>query len=78
MAFRLVSRKNSHAAPLKRFVPLRDATFTVAPALRPYSALMLLVTTLNSATASGEGCITWFEKPWLLVPYALLSTPSSM
>ena len=47
------------------------------PALRPYSALMLLVTTLNSATASGEGCITWFEKPWLLVPYALLSMPSS-
>jgi len=30
----------------------------VAPAERPYSALMLLVTTLNSATASGEGCIT--------------------
>ena len=27
---------------------------------------MLLVTTLNSATASGGGCITWFEKPWLL------------
>src|ERR1700752_1628672 len=38
---------------------------------------MLLVTTLNCATASGGGCITWFEKPWLLVPYALLSIPSS-
>src|SRR5919108_1957320 len=48
----------------------------VAPAARPYSALMLLVTTLNSPTASGGGCITWLEKPWLLVPYALLSTPS--
>jgi len=40
----------------------------VAPAERPYSALMLLVTTLNSPTASGAGCITWFENPWLLVP----------
>jgi hypothetical protein len=40
----------------------------VAPAERPYSALMLLVTTLNSAMASGAGCMTWFEKPWLLVP----------
>jgi hypothetical protein len=49
----------------------------VAPPARPYSALMLLVTTLNCATASGGGCITWLEKPWLLVPYALLSTPSS-
>ena len=35
---------------------------------REYSALMLLVTTLNSPTASGAGCITWLEKPWLLVP----------
>ena len=29
---------------------------------------MLLVTTLNSPIASGVGCITWFENPWLLVP----------
>jgi hypothetical protein len=49
----------------------------VAPALRPYSADMLLVTTRNSATASGDGCMTWFENPWLLVPYELLSSPSS-
>jgi hypothetical protein len=40
----------------------------VAPPLLPYSADMLLVTTLTSASASGGGCITWFEKPWLLVP----------
>src|SRR5918993_3868890 len=77
VAFIAVSRKNSHAAPLKRLVPLRYDTLIVPPALRPYSALMLLVTTRNSATASGDGCITWFEKPWLLVPYALLSIPSS-
>ena len=68
VALSAVLRKNSHASPVSRFVPLRYATLTVAPAARPYSALWLLVTTLNSATASGEGCITWFEKPWLLVP----------
>ena len=72
-----MSRKNSQPAPENRFVPLLYATLTVPPPLRPYSALMLLVTTRNSAIASGDGCITWFENPWLLVPYALLSTPSS-
>src|SRR5687767_649814 len=77
VAFSDVSRKNSHAAPCSLLVPLWYATLTVAPPARPYSALMLLVTTLNSATASGGGCITWLEKPWLLVPYALLSMPSS-
>src|SRR5262245_46040050 len=74
--FSAVLRKNSQASPVMRFAPLRYETLTVAPAARPYSALWLLVTTRNSPTASGEGCITWFEKPWLLVPYALLSTPS--
>ena len=49
-----------------------------APPARPNSALKLLVWTLNSSTASGETCTTWFEKPWLLVPYELLSTPSRM
>src|SRR5689334_18089272 len=67
---------NSHAEPRNVLVPLAYATLIVAPADRPYSALMLLVTTLNSPTASGDGCITWFEKPWFDVPYALLSTPS--
>src|SRR5262249_60143419 len=56
--------------------PLRSRSSPAAPAARPYSALWLFVTTRNSLTASGDGCITWFEKPWLLVPYALLSTPS--
>ena len=63
-----VRRMNSHADPRRRFVPLAYATLMVAPPDRPYSALMLLVTTLNSATASGAGCITWFEKPWFDVP----------
>ncbi len=58
MALSDVSRRNSQPAPLKRLVPLLYATLTVPPALRPYSALMLLVTTRNSAIASGGGCIT--------------------
>src|SRR5579871_5546890 len=59
-------------------VPLFKATLTVTPALRPYSALILLVWTLNSTMASGAGCATWLEKPWLLIAYELLSTPSSI
>src|SRR5215470_5036889 len=74
--FSAVLRKNSHASAVTRLAPLRYETLTVAPAARPYSALWLFVTTRNSPTASGGGCITWLEKPWLLVPYALLSTPS--
>ncbi len=45
---------NSQAEPRYVFVPLAYATLIVAPAERPYSALMLLVTTLNSPTASGR------------------------
>ena len=67
-ALNSVRRMNSQAAPRNVLVPLAYATLIVAPAERPYSALMLLVTTLNSPTASGAGCITWFENPWLLVP----------
>src|SRR5262245_37910699 len=67
-AFSAVLRKNSYTVPEKSLPPLRYATLTVAPAARPYSALWLFVTRRNSDTASGDGCITWFEKPWLLVP----------
>ena len=61
MALNSVRRAYSHADPRTVLVPLAYATLTVAPAERPYSALMLLVTTLNSPTASGAGCMTWFE-----------------
>ena len=59
-------------------MPLRIEALTTAPPVRPNSALKLLVCTLNSSTASGETWTTWFENPWLLVPYELLSTPSRM
>ena len=78
VAFSASLRLNSQALPRNWLVPLRIEALTTAPPVRPYSALKLLVWTLNSSTASGESCTTWFEKPWLLVPYELLSTPSSM
>jgi hypothetical protein len=59
-------------------VPLRKLALITAPPARPNSAEKLLVCTLNSSTASGVTCTTWFENPWLLVPYELLSTPSRM
>ena len=40
----------------------------VAPDERPYSALSLLVTTLNWATESGGAEMIWLSKPWLLSP----------
>src|SRR6185436_14223582 len=78
VAFSLVLRLNSHAAPRNWLVPLRKVALITAPPARPNSALKLLVWTLNSSTASGDTCTTWFEKPWLLVPYELLSMPSRM
>src|SRR3954451_15244797 len=71
-------RLNSQALPRNWLVPLRIDAFTTAPPVRPNSALKLLVWTLNSSTASGDICTIWLEKPWLLVPYELLSTPSRM
>ena len=77
-AFSASLRLNSQTVPRNWLVPLRIDALTTAPPVRPNSALKLLVWTLNSSTASGETCTTWFEKPWLLVPYELLSTPSRM
>ena len=68
VAFSAVLRLNSHAVPWNWLVPLRKLALMTAPPARPNSALKLLVWTLNSSTASGETCTTWFEKPWLLVP----------
>src|SRR5690349_1955810 len=76
MALRSVLRRNSNRVPWSWLVPERITAFTTAPPTRPYSALKLLVMTLNSAMASGEGLATWLENPWLLVEYALLSRPS--
>src|SRR5947207_2123976 len=43
-----VLRRNSYKVPWKAFCPLRVATFTFAPLLRPSSAVGLLVVTLYS------------------------------
>ena len=67
-AFSFVLRLNSQAVPRNALVPLRIDALITAPPVRPYSALKLLVWTLNCSTASGETCTSWFEKPWLLVP----------
>ena len=68
VALSAVLRLNSQAVPRNWLVPLRNVALITAPPARPNSALKLLVWTLNSSTASGETCTTWFEKPWLLVP----------
>src|SRR5580700_794855 len=67
-ALRSVLRRNSYAVAWIALVPPRDATLTVAPEERPYSALSLLVTTLKSATESGAMAMIWLSKPWLLSP----------
>lgn len=77
VAFSAVLRKNSYAVAWKVLVPPCEATLTVAPDERPYSALSLFVTTANCATESGGTAMIWLSKPWLLSPYALLSMPSS-
>src|SRR5437868_5801258 len=48
-------RRNSYALPWKELVPDLMTAFTVAPRLRPYSALLELVITENSWRASGLG-----------------------
>src|SRR5271154_6209911 len=75
-ALRSVLRMNSYSGACKWLVPLCEATLTVAPEERPYSALSLSVTTWNWATESGGTAIIWLSEPWLLSPKALLSRPS--
>src|SRR5215467_13423038 len=50
-----VSRKNSNPSPCTSFAPDRVAMFTIAPELRPYSALNVELSTLNSETVLIEG-----------------------
>ena len=54
-------RLRSGAMHLIRAAAVRH--LIVAPADRPNSSLWLFVTTRNSPTASGAGCMTWFENP---------------
>ena len=59
-------------------VPDLIDTLTTAPAERPNSAEKLLVWTLNSPMASGDGCTTCDDSDCMLVVPWLLSKPSSM
>ena len=54
-------RRNSKASPWKAFVPERVAMLTIAPELRPYSALKVWLSTLNSWTVLIDGWkVIWF------------------
>src|SRR6266487_7203620 len=48
-------RRNSNASPWNSFVPERVAMFTIEPALRPYSALYVELSILNSETVLIDG-----------------------
>ncbi len=53
LASSAVLRRNSYTVPCSPFVPVRVTRSTWPPAVRPYSALALLVMTRNSWRASG-------------------------
>src|SRR5713226_7775093 len=67
-------RLNSYATPWKPLVPDFCMALTRAPAACPYCALMLLVSTVNSATDSSGGVT--FQDPSLKL--SLLSAPFSI
>src|SRR5262249_5694638 len=48
-------RRNSNKSPWKSFAPERVAILTMAPALCPYSALKVELSTLNSWTVLIDG-----------------------
>ena len=54
-AFSLWLRRNSQAVACRSLVPERVTTLKIDPALRPYSAVKLLLSTLTSRSASGGG-----------------------
>src|SRR5260370_35368003 len=61
LALSLSLRRNSYSVACGSLVPDLVMTLKIPPDARPYSALKLLVSTLNSSTASGLALITgWF------------------
>src|SRR5439155_360398 len=73
-AFRDLLRLNSYSAPWNPLVPDFWEVLTTAPAARPYCALMLFVSMVNSCTDSSGGVI--LLKPSLKL--SLLSEPLSI
>src|SRR5512134_1233569 len=72
-------RKNSNTSPWRSLVPDRVAMLTTAPELRPYSALMVWLSTLNSDTVLIDGWkVIWFWTWSLrLMPFTMKLTVSS-
>src|SRR5215467_13787880 len=74
-----VSRKYSNASPCTSFAPDRVAMFTIAPELRPYSALNVELSTLNSDTVLIDGWnVIWFcDGSFKLIPLIMKLMVSS-
>ncbi len=72
-------RRNSKTSPWNSLVPERVAMFTMAPELRPYCALKVELSTLNSCTVLIEGWkVIWFWTMSLrLTPLIMKLTVSS-
>src|SRR4029079_9282658 len=62
-----------------RFLPDRVATFTIAPELRPYSALNVELSTLNSDTVliDGWNVTCEFDRSFRLMPLTMKFTDVS-
>src|SRR5215467_16012707 len=72
-------RRNSNSSPWYLSVPERVAIFTIAPELRPYSALYVELSTLNSETVLIVGWkVSWFcTMSFRLMPLIMKLTASS-
>src|SRR5262249_26583300 len=69
-------RRNSKAPPCSSLVPLRVTAETTAPEARPYSALKVVATILNSLIASTPNSVP-AEPPGVELDESLTSVPSS-
>src|SRR3954467_13606394 len=73
------SRKNSKPSPCSWLLPERVATLTIAPELRPYSALNVELSTLNSDTVliDGWNVTCEFDRSFRLIPLTMKFTEVS-
>src|SRR5262245_25475681 len=69
-------RRNSNKLPCSSLVPLRVTAETTAPVARPYSALKVVATILNSLIASTPRLVP-ADPPGVELEESLTSVPSS-
>src|SRR5437867_12969735 len=69
-------RRNSNRVPCNSLVPLRVTAETTAPLARPYSALKVVATILNSLIASTPRLVP-ADPPGVELDESLTSVPSS-